>query len=93
MAEMKLADIARGIDNHLKRFEADKAINRPSMARGMCCAFCLPYYGARAWASGSRIGVCYVSYQGESYLTKAEAILYLDRLDHGFVGKHWKALH
>ena len=83
---MKLAEIAKNIDVYLKRFEADKAINLPNKGG------CSPYFHPFVWASGSRIGICYVSYQGNSYLTKAEALLYLARLDRGFVGKHWKAL-
>jgi hypothetical protein len=83
---MKLAEIAENISDYLKRFEADKAINRPNKGGYR------PYYGSGAWASGSRVGVRYVSYQGETYLTKAEALLYLAWLDHGFVGKHLKAL-
>jgi hypothetical protein len=83
---MKLAEIAKNIDIYLKRFEADGAINRPSSGHDH------PYYGSCAWASGSRVGIRYVSYQGESHLTKTDALLYLAWLDHGFVGKHWKAL-
>lgn len=50
---MKLKQIASRIHVHLKRFEADKKINRASKkANRMNIS---PYYGVGACASGSRV--------------------------------------
>lgn len=78
---MKLQEIAGRIAEHLKRFEADPKINKRVDGT-------TPYYHAYAWPAGSRVGVKYVSYQIEWYLTKAEAVRYLDLLDGGAVGQH-----
>lgn len=83
---MKLSEIASRIDIHLRRFERDPNINvRPKHKEYRT----LPYYGARAFYSGSRVFVCYVSYQGDTSLTKAEAQRYLAWLDAGNIGKHF----
>jgi hypothetical protein len=92
-------DLALRIDAHLKRFEADPVINarcelvdgewhvvRDDPNRGVP-----PYVGAHASASGRFVRVRYVSFQGTSSLTQAEATAYLAWLDAGNVGTHHKA--
>lgn len=87
---MKLAEIAARISAHLKRFEADrKGINKDSKGNGMGLR---PYYGAWCFTAGSKVGVTYVSYQGHSYMSKADALRYLAMLDAGYVGRHYEAL-
>lgn len=84
-----LAEIARRIDAHLKRFEADPVINAPDPVYRT-----KPYYcaGAQSGAGAKRVLVYYVTYQGGRRLTRAEAETYLAWLDAGNVGRHWKAL-
>lgn len=89
---MKLADIALRIREHLRRFADDPAIARrlytgPDGKERVQTL----YWATHAWRGGSRIKVKYVSYQGEISLTKAEAIQYLEWLDAGNVGTHWRA--
>ena len=79
---MKLTELASRIHAHLKRFEADPAINVQRAGLGM-------YWNAQAAASGSRILVTYVAYQGANSLSKSAALAYLEWLDAGNVGKHW----
>ena len=82
---MKLKEIAERINVHLKRIEHDPTLNpedRKFRTR--------PYYYAGAWVGGSRIGLKYVSYQGESHISKTEAEQYLAWLDAGNVGKYWE---
>ena len=80
-------DIAARIDAHLRRFEADKVINKPDEKYGTC-----RYYHAGAWANAGWVNVKYVSYQGVTSLKKADAEKYLAWLDAGNVGRHWEAL-
>lgn len=84
---MKLQEIANRIKDHLKRFEADKSINATKDDRSIC-----PYYNAWATSAGRYVRITYVSFQGSSSLTKSEAEKYLQWLDAGNVGKHYKAL-
>ena len=84
---MKLDEIAKRILAHLKRFEADPVINARNRKYGTT-----PYYYSMAYRAGSRVAVCYVTYQGASNLTKDEALKYLAWLDAGNVGRHWRAL-
>jgi hypothetical protein len=82
---MKLKEIAEKIAAHLKRFEADARINVHHQPSGV-----ITYYHPHAWAAGSRVGVKYVAYQLDWFLTKQEALDYLEALDGGFTGKHFK---
>jgi hypothetical protein len=82
---VKLADIASKIRAHLKRFEADPKIN--TKRRGLS-----RYYGAGAHASGARVGMRYIAFQGVTYVSKADALRYLAWLDAGNVGRHFEAL-
>ncbi len=84
MPELKLAEIAKRISVHLKRFEADSEINKVGQGRRL-----KPYYFANTYVGGSRVCVRYVSFQGTSTLTKAEALRYLAWLDAGNVGSHY----
>lgn len=86
-ATPKLAEIARRILAHLKRFESDPEINKQRSSSGRELT---PYYSVNAYASGSRVGIRYVSFRPEAWLTKAEALAYLAWLDGGVVGKHYK---
>lgn len=84
----KLADIAKRIDAHLKRFEADPVINlkyTEGHRKGLH-----PYYLAMACPSGNRVWISYVNFQGGTGLTKTEALDYLAWLDAGNVGSHWR---
>jgi hypothetical protein len=82
---MKLQEVADRIRGHLKRIESDSALNRVN-DRGYELLWC-----SGVSASGARVFVTYVSYQGQSSLTKAEALFYLGMLDAGFVGRHFEA--
>ena len=84
---MKLAEIADRIDRHLKRFEAATQGANAGDKHGL-----RPYYRAGARPTGARVSVVYVSYQGRTTLTKAQALTYMHWLDAGGVGKHWDAL-
>jgi|694.fasta_scaffold00460_36 hypothetical protein len=84
---MKLQEIADKIKDHLKRFESDKTINAAKDGRSIS-----PYYNAWATRSGRYVRVTYVSFQGSSSLSKAEAEAYLEWLNAGNIGKHYKAL-
>ena len=84
---MKLAEIAGGINAHLKRFEADPKINPPAENDGF-----RPYYYASAGVAGRWIDITYILFQGWSHLSKADAWRYLAWLDAGNVGRHWEAL-
>lgn len=79
-------EIAAAIHAHLKRLEADKAVNKPNSG-GL-----RPFYGAGAGAGGGWVHLTYVSFQGTSSVRKADAQYYLDRLEAGFTGRHWQAL-
>jgi hypothetical protein len=82
---MKLAEIATKIRAHLARFEANPKIN--TKHNGL-----LRYYGAGAHVGGARVGIRYISFQGVTYVSKAEALRYLAWLDAGNVGRHFEAL-
>jgi len=77
--------LARRIDAHLKRFEADPVINAERPQGGMMLA---PYYQPCAWHGYRGIAIRYIDFQGTSHLSKAEAERYADLLDGGFVGRH-----
>lgn len=80
---MKLNDIALRLTAHLKRIEADPALNPPKDG-------VRDYFGACARCAGSRLMVTYSLTFAEHRLTKAEALAYLAWLDAGNVGKHWQ---
>ena len=84
---MKLQEIANRIKDHLKRFESDKTINAVKDGRDIP-----PYYNAWATSAGRYVRIVYVSFQGATNLSKAEAETYLQWLEAGNIGKHYKAL-
>lgn len=86
---VKLKEIADRIDAHLKRFEKDPAINKLIATRKMKLR---TYWLPSAVVAGNRVFVRYVSYQGQTSLTKAEAERYLIWLDEGNTGPHWAIL-
>ena len=85
MKKRKLADIASEIDKHLKRFEADPQINKTDKYGSR-------FFWARSGASGRYVYVTYVSYQGDTHLSREEAEKYLEKLNEGFIGRHFEAL-
>lgn len=107
MARLKLAEVAKRINDHLKRFEADPVIN----ALRRCVdgkwetwlgpgsppydtkrSWLSPYYQPFSVASGRYVYVTYVGYQGHTPLTREQAEKYLSLLDAGKVGKHFELL-
>ena len=88
---MRLKEIAERINAHLKRFEADKEINKRDNRRGMNLQ---RFWDAGCWwiPGSTRINVIYVSYQGSTTISKGEALTYLEWLDAGNVGQHYRAL-
>lgn len=96
VAELRLGEIADRIARHLWRLEAEDRVARAARTpEEVAAAKAKPggdlgsYYHATAWAAGAKVGVRYVSYQGESLLDRREALSYLEGLDGGFRGKHW----
>lgn len=85
MSKVTLQQIADRIKAHLARIEADAELNKSSDGKTLL-------YKAFASTSGTRMFCTYKSFQGSSSITKAEALRYLDKLDAGFVGRHWEAL-
>lgn len=86
MKQPTLKESASGISAHLERFEADPAINTPLDHKSGL----RHYYNAGSAARLRRVRVWYVSYQYVTKLTRSEAMRYLDWLDAGNVGTHWK---
>jgi hypothetical protein len=84
----KLELLAREINQHLRRFEQDGKINIDRSGDGLH-----DYYGAGATATGQRVRVVYISYQGNSLLTREEAQEYLRWLRAGNVGRHYEVVH
>jgi hypothetical protein len=88
-----LQQLADRIHAHLQRFEADPVINRYGKGATPAQQALHPYYHAVCgYGGGSKIFISYVSYQGNSFLTWVEAAQYLEKLDAGFVGRHYEAL-
>lgn len=80
-----LAEIAERIDAHLKRFEADPAINLP-MGTGRARMY--RNAGAYYFKHGVVV-VQYVAYHTATSMDGANAWGYLQWLDAGGIGKHW----
>jgi hypothetical protein len=80
-----LTEIAARIRAHLKRFEADPAINKldPHYRTRT-------YYCVNAYRGGRYVSVSYVNYQGATALERERAERYLAWLDAGNVGTHWE---
>jgi hypothetical protein len=84
-----LGSIAARINAHLKRMEADKAINKNTQADGRGLS---DFYCAGSSAAGRFVYVTYITYQGHSPLTRQQAEAYLAWLDAGNNGKHYEVL-
>jgi hypothetical protein len=84
---MKLQALADAINAYLKRFAADPTLSKePGRSHSR-------FWNAQAYyPGGAKIRVIYVSYQGNSTLSKDQAERYLKRLQEGFVGRHFEAL-
>lgn len=80
---MKLQEIADRINDLLRKFEGDPAINIVNRYGTRT------YFRPSAFAAGSKVKITYISYQGASCLSRAEALKYLQWLEAGNVGKHW----
>jgi hypothetical protein len=80
-----LQKLAARIHAHLERFESDPAINTTTTGTLRC------FYMAGCSTSGRFIYVRYISYQGSTALSKAEAETYVAWLDAGNVGRHFEA--
>lgn len=85
--KLPMKELARRIDEHLKRFELDPAINKKTHG-GLRNYF----WAGSHYSGGARLTVSYINYQGHPTLTKPEAAKYLQMLDSGFVGRHYEAL-
>jgi hypothetical protein len=81
---IKLGDIAARIRAHLQRMETDPALNKQDDKYKT-----QPFYCANAYAAGRYVGVVYVSYQGATNLSKADALAFLSLLDSGQNVKHY----
>lgn len=86
MTQPTLTEIAKRINGHLTRFEADPKINVRNATYQT-----QPYYHAGAYRAGAYVQVWYVSYQGKTNLKRDEAVRYLAWLDAGNVGSHYTA--
>lgn len=82
----KLKDIAAKIDAHLKRMEADPAINRPEVVGRRS-----PFYRSAACVRGTYVKVTYFDHIESEMLDRGEALRYLAWLDAGNNGKHFDA--
>jgi hypothetical protein len=79
--------LAAEITKYLKSFEMDPAINdHDHQQEGMKIG---RFWHAHAVASGAKIGIVYISFQGRIWLTAEEAQEYLAWLRQGWVGKHF----
>lgn len=87
MSDLTLTEIAARINSHLKRFESDPTIDTRDEKYKTSA-----YYHAGATQAGRYVKARYVSYRGSHQLTRADALRYLEWLDDGHVGKHWKVL-
>jgi hypothetical protein len=95
VAELKMAEIAKRINAHLKRFEADPVINArsESLLGGNGLSGLSRFYQAGAfYERGAKLSVVYVSYQGSTAISKQQALTYLEWLDAGNVGRHFEAI-
>lgn len=81
-------ELARRINAHLRRFEADPAINVRNETYKT-----VPYFHAGASSSGGWVQVVFVSYQGRTSLKYDDAERYADWLDAGNVGTYFTMKH
>ncbi len=84
---LTLREIADRISTHLTKMERDLKYNVVDLKHKT-----RRLYYAGAGTYGAKVGVTYVSYQGHSLLTRAEALSYLAALDAGYRGEHFQWL-
>ena len=83
-SKLKIAEIGKRINVHLKRMEADPKIN-VEIHGGSC-----RYYHPSATGNGRYVSIRYVTYQGSHTLVKDQAVAYLAWLDAGNNGTDFK---
>jgi hypothetical protein len=85
LREIPLSEIGVRISRHLRRLEAkqeqERGGRKDEVGRRR-------FYVASAGQVGRYVSVSYITYQGSTNLTKAEAVHYLHALDNGFNGTH-----
>jgi hypothetical protein len=92
VTDMSVKELASEIKAILNRLEADTEWNKftwtdmSGETRNQT-----HFHGATAWASSGRVGVRYVSYQGEGFLERGQAEDYLTWLRAGNKGSHYSA--
>lgn len=84
---MKLLEISAKINAHLKRLEVDPVLNVRSNGKNGPRFYC-----AGSCVSGRYVAVMYISYQGSSKLSKADAEVYLAALDAGSNERHFEVM-
>lgn len=84
--EMTIEEIASEIDARLQKIEGSKR----NKLRGDHTLF---YHACARMENKASVRVLYVSYQGSSLITLAEAGWYLEILRKGFIGSHHSAFH
>jgi hypothetical protein len=85
-ARLPMKELARRINAHLRRIEADPKIN---VVRNSLHKF---YYAGAHYSGGARIRVTYITYQGSPALSRSEAERYLAALDSGSTDLHSEVL-
>lgn len=84
-----LKEVAERIDAHLTRLELEQRAVAAAKRKVDGQDHSLEHWShARAWVAGSRVQVTYISFQGHSNLTRAEALHYLAALDAGYDRAH-----
>jgi hypothetical protein len=89
LRKLPCKEIAARLDQHLKRMEADPAINVLIMPGKESYRL---FWNAGAIALGRYVGVTYIRYQGHRSLTRDQAAAYLAWLDAGNNGRHYTAI-
>lgn len=87
MRTMNLNEIAKRIDDHLRRMEADPSINKPRTSVSSPS-----FYKPVAVRCGPKLGISYVCYQHMDKISKADAERYLAALDRGDTRRHYSVL-
>jgi len=92
------AALGQKINEHLQRIQNDKVLNPGKRFDKDQKKWVLDemgvhsFYGARSRGDRHRVWVIYITYQGGSHLSIAEAMKYLVWLNNGNVGRHFEAL-
>lgn len=87
--KLKLAEIGERIHAYLQGFVAEEdTVKKTITGLDGEQREIIVFWRPRCYAAGSKVKICYVGYQGDQSLTKADALIYLKWLDAGHVGKH-----